>query len=223
MGNVFDVQTIAFTILGYPLSYLELVGTIMNLWSVWLVIRQHILNWPVGIIGVLLFLLLFYQIQLYSDTLEQVYYLVASLYGWWLWARAGQQREQPFVPYLSSRRVLGLVLLFTSILSVALGALMSQIHIFMPMFFAQPAAFPYLDALTTMMSFSAMWLMAQKRLECWVYWISVDIIGIGLYYVQGVRFIALLYVIFLIMASSGLISWLRARHAATRENLAPIA
>ncbi|MEI6180231.1 MAG: nicotinamide riboside transporter PnuC [Chloroflexales bacterium] len=210
MGNLLDVNTIACTVLGYPLSYLELVGTLFNLWSVWLVIRQQLLTWPVGIIGVLLFMLLFYQIRLYSDTLEQIYYLVASVYGWWLWARAKERSEQPFVPYLSKGPTLGLVLLLTSVLSVVTSELMSRVHLWLPVFFSQPAAFPFLDALTTVMSFSAMWLMAQKRLESWGYWICVDVIGIGLYYVQGVRFIALLYVVLLGLAINGLITWLRA-------------
>ncbi len=209
MGNLFDVHTIVLTVLGYPLSYIELVGTVFNLWSVWLVIRQHILNWPVGIVGVLLFLALFYQIQLYSDTLEQVYYLIASAYGWWLWARAENQKDHAFLPYISAYRTLGQVALLTLLLSISLGALMSRIHLILPGLFPQPAAFPYLDALTTVMSFSAMWLMAQKRLESWIYWIIVDVIGIGLYYVQGVRFIALLYVIFLALAINGLVIWLR--------------
>jgi len=52
-----------------------------------------------------------------------------------------------------------------------------------------------------------MWLMARKRTESWIYWIIVDVIGIGLYYIQGVRFIALLYVILLVMAAYGLRVW----------------
>ncbi len=216
MGNPFDVNTIAFTILGYPLSYIELVGTILYLWSVWLITRQKILTWPVGIVSVLLYMVLFYQIQLYSDTLEQAYYLVASVYGWWLWSSRGRQAEQAFAPYVSAPRTLGLVLLLTAVLSAALGGLMSRIHELQPALFPQPAAFPYLDSLTTIMSFSAMWLMAQKRLESWAYWIIVDMIGIGLYYVQGVRFISLLYVILLGLAINGLVSWLRsARQPAT--------
>ena len=222
MGNLLDVNTIACTILGYPLSYLELVGTLFNLWSVWLVIRQQLLTWPVGIIGVLLFMLLFYQIRLYSDTLEQIYYLVASVYGWWLWARAKERPEQPFVPYLSKGPTLGLVLLFTVVLSGATSELMSRVHLWLPMLFPQPAAFPFLDALTTVMSFSAMWLMAQKRLESWVYWICVDVIGIGLYYVQGVRFIALLYIVLLGLAINGLITWLRAARHPIPETVQPV-
>jgi nicotinamide mononucleotide transporter len=209
MGSFFDVTTIALTVLGYPLSYLELVGTLLYLWSVWLIARQNILTWPVGIVSVLLYLALFYQIRLYSDALEQVYYLVASVYGWWLWSSRGRQVEQAFAPYLSAPRTLGLVLLLTVVLAAALGGLMSRIHELLPALFPQPAAFPYLDVLTTIMSFSAMWLMAQKRLESWAYWIVVDVIGIGLYYVQEVRFIALLYVILLGLAVGGLMSWLR--------------
>lgn len=216
MGNPFDVTTIAFTVLGYPLSYIELVGTILYLWSVWLIARQNILTWPVGIASVLLYMALFYQIQLYSDALEQAYYLVASVYGWWLWGSRGRQAEQAFEPYVSAPRTMGLVLLLTVALSVALGGLMSRIHELLPALFPVPAAFPYLDAATTIMSFSAMWLMAQKRLESWAYWIIVDVIGIGLYYVQGVRFISLLYVILLGLAINGLVSWLRsARQPAT--------
>ena len=209
MGNPFDVTTIAFTVLDYPLSYIELVGTVLYLWSVWLIARQKILTWPVGIVSVLLYMTLFYQIRLYSDALEQAYYLVASTYGWWLWSSRDRREEQGFVPYVSKPRTLVLVLLFTAVLSAALGTLMTRVHELLPALFSQPAAFPYLDALTTIMSFSAMWLMAQKRLESWAYWIVVDVIGIGLYYVQGVRFISLLYVILLGLAISGLVSWLR--------------
>jgi nicotinamide mononucleotide transporter len=217
MGNPFDVNTIAFTILDYPLSYIELVGTVLYLWSVWLIARQRILTWPVGIVSVLLYMALFYQIQLYSDALEQGYYLVASAYGWWLWRREGRRADQPFVPYVSAPRTLGLVLVLTLALAAALGALMTQIHLLLPGLFPQPAAFPFLDALTTIMSFSAMWLMAQKRLESWAYWIIVDVIGIGLYYAQGVRFISLLYVVLLVIAINGLVGWLRSARRPAAE------
>lgn len=213
MGSLFDVNTVAFTVLDYPLSYLELTGTVLYLWSVWLIARQKLLTWPVGIASVLLYMLLFYQIRLYSDALEQVYYLGASAYGWWLWSSRGREDERAFAPYVSAPRTLGLVLLITLALAAGLGALVSRIHELLPALFPQPAAFPYLDALTTVMSFSAMWLMAQKRLESWAYWIIVDVIGIGLYYVQGVRFLSLLYVILLAMAINGLVGWLRARAA----------
>jgi nicotinamide mononucleotide transporter len=70
MTAFFCVETVFVTLFGYPMSYLELTGTVFNLWSVWLVARKNILTWPVGVVGVILFAILFYQIQLYSDLVE---------------------------------------------------------------------------------------------------------------------------------------------------------
>ena len=81
----FSVNTIAFTILGYSISWLELVGTIFNLVCVILAARRNIWNWPIGLIGVMLFGVLFYQINLYADVFEQVYYLITGISGWYLW------------------------------------------------------------------------------------------------------------------------------------------
>ena len=207
MLELFSVNNIAFTILGYPMSYIEFIGTVLYLWSVWLIAKKQMLTWPVGIVSVLLYMVLFYQIRLYSDTLEQVYYLGASVYGWWRWSasRRGSGKVGDF--RYSSRRTQILLLAVTIAVSFVVGAFMSRVHILFPALFPEKASFPYLDALTTIASFTAMWLLTQKRIENWYYWIAVDVIGIALYYVKGVRFIALLYVILLFMAINGLISW----------------
>jgi nicotinamide mononucleotide transporter len=196
--------------MGYPMSYIEFFGTLFNLWSVWLVAKNRISTWPVGIVGVLLFLVLFYQVRLYSDTFEQVYYLIASVYGWWLWASASDEETNETLPIkYSSPRVILLGIMATVAISIVMGRFVSQIHILFPVLFPEKASYPYLDALTTIMSFTAMLLLAQKRIESWIYWIIVDIIGIGLYYVKNVKFIALLYLIFLIMATNGLVLWIK--------------
>ncbi len=192
------------------MSYVELIGTIFTLWSVWLIAKRNILTWPVGIISVLLYLTLFYQIRLYSDALEQVYYLVISIYGWWRWNVSDIDRDKELKVRYITPRLWWISLLITSILSLALGKLMSNIHQILPAFFPEKASFPYLDAATTIMSFTAMALMTQKYLQSWYYWIVVDVIGIGLYYAKGVKFVALLYGILLIMAINGLLSWSRA-------------
>lgn len=207
MPNFLSVDTIAFTIIGYPMSYVELIGTILYLWSVWLISRRRVLTWPVGIVSVLLYMALFYQIRLYSDTLEQVYYLGASIYGWWVWNKSPKNDGQITDVIYSKKNTIFLWVAVTAIISVFTGFFMSRIHILLPANFPEAASFPYLDALTTIMSFSAMWLMAQKKTESWVYWIIVDVIGIGLYFVKDVKFISLLYVILLILAINGLRTW----------------
>jgi nicotinamide mononucleotide transporter len=193
--------------MGYPVSYIELAGTILYLWSVWLIAQRRMLTWPVGIVSVLLYMALFYQIRLYSDALEQVYYLGASLYGWWYWGRSQKKSSaNASVKYSSVREIAAWAALTLGV-SICVGLLMRRIHLFLPILFPAPASFPILDALTTVMSFTAMWLMARKRIESWAYWVVVDVIGIGVYYLQGVRFIALLYVLLLGLAIKGLRSW----------------
>ena len=207
--NLLSIDTIAFTFLGYPMSYLELVGTVLYLWSVWLIARRNILTWPIGIVSVLLYLLLFYQIQLYADAIEQVYYLAASFYGWWYWQRSVSESGKTAGMRFSSREKILKTLGLTLVLSLLTGWLIGNIHNILPRLFPEPASFPFLDALTTVMSFVAMWLMARKRTESWFYWIIVNVIGIGLYYVKDVRLVSLLYVILLGLAFRGLHEWRR--------------
>ena len=209
MSRIFSVHTVFLVILGYPMSYIEFVGTLFYLWSVWLITKKNMLTWPVGIVSVLLYMALFYQIRLYSDALEQAYYLGACLYGWWYWSKAGRRGKTVADVTFSPRRAIIAWVFITAILSVLLGAFMSRVHIWMPAFFPEPASYPYLDALTTVMSFVAMWLMARKHTESWIYWIIVDVIGIWLYYAKEVRFISLLYAILLVLATRGLIAWTR--------------
>lgn len=210
MMHLFSVEAIAFTILGYPMSYIELVGTLFYLWSVWLISQRRILTWPIGIISVVLYMALFYQIHLYSDALEQVYYLAASAYGWWYWVRSPQTSGTILAVRFSPFRWIGVGVVVSSLLSLLLGALISRIHLIVPAWFPEPASFPYLDAWTTVMSFTAMGLMARQRIESWLYWILVDAIGIGLYYVKDVKFVSLLYVMLLGLAIRGFITWVKA-------------
>jgi len=210
MIRLLSVDTVFFAILGYPMSYIEFAGTVLYLLSVWLIARRNVLTWPVGIVSVVLYMMLFYQIRLYSDALEQIYYLGACAYGWWYWSKgAPDTRIIADVDFSPPRAVIRWIVL-TAALSAALGGAMGRVHVWMPGIFPEPASYPFLDALTTVMSFVAMWLMARKHIESWVYWIVVDVIGIWLYFVKDVKFISLLYVILLGLAVNGLMDWRRA-------------
>lgn len=206
--HFFNINNVFFVFLGYEMSYLEFFGTILNIASVYLVAKNKIWTWPIGNIAVILFAILFFQIQLYSDFFEQIYFLITGFYGWWVWAQKGKEKAKMPVSYSSKKSKLvyiGIIAIGT----ILMGCSVSNIHLWWPSLFAIAASFPYLDAFTTVMSFAATILMAHKKIECWYLWILVDIIGIGLYSVKGVMFIALLYVIFLIIASNGLVQWRR--------------
>jgi hypothetical protein len=126
MKNLFSVNNVAFTVFGYPLSYIELVGTVFYLWSVWLIARRRIWTWPIGIVAVILYMLIFYQIRLYSDALEQVYYLVASVYGWWHWLHSPREGGTIVDVGFSNTNAILLWLIVSVVLGIGLGAFMSR-------------------------------------------------------------------------------------------------
>ena len=212
MINLLSIDTTLFTLWGYQMSYLEFFGTILNLWCVYWTAKRKIACWPIGIVAVVLFMILFYQIQLYSDMIEQAYFLFTGFYGWWMWSSLANKKKKDAKKVKIGYQTLKTNLIYLAIIiagTIGLGYFMSNIHLYVPQYFTVPASYPYLDAFTTVMSFAAMIIMAKKKIECWYLWILVDIIGINLYFVKDVKFIALEYLIFLILATKGLISWRR--------------
>ena len=145
----FSVNTIAFEILGYPISWLELVGTIFNFVCVVLAARRNIWNWPVGLVGVVLFGILFCQINLYADVFEQVYYLITGITGWYLWSQVGKRDKdtETTVRITTNTQLQNLYwLVGIAATSVFTGWLTSNLHLWAPTFFPEPASLPYLDA-----------------------------------------------------------------------------
>jgi len=205
MLEYFDIEKIFFTIIGYPMSYVEFFGTIMGLVCVWLAAKSNILTWPTGIVNVICFFIIFYQINLYSDMFLQVYFLGMSIYGWIYWKK--NDPDEKLVTELTPRyRMLGIISMVFFIL--ILGYFMSGIHEVFPDYFKEPAAYPYPDAFTTVLSIYASYLMVKKKWESWVLWIIVDVVCVFLYYLKGMKFISLEYFIFLGIASYGLYKWL---------------
>ncbi|MEK7227988.1 MAG: nicotinamide riboside transporter PnuC [Patescibacteria group bacterium] len=190
------------------MSYIEFFGTILNIWCVWLVAKNRILNWPVGIIATTLFGILFLQINLYADFFEQIYFFITGFWGWWVWAKAKglpQSSQKPILRINTRSRPWWVLTIVLG--TIILGYLTSNLNIYLPQFFNDPASFPYLDSFTTILSFVATILLVRKELEAWYLWILVDIIGIGLYWAKGVHLISILYCVFLILAIKGLLNW----------------
>lgn len=212
ISNFLSVDTIFFTFINYPMSYLEFFGTIFTGWSVFLAAKNKILTWPVGLVGILLYGFLFYQIHLYSDLLEQAYYFVTTFCGWYLWLKPKRltdtdtDNQELKVRTLNQNAYLGYAFVIL-ILTFLLGLFMSNIHLLLPVYFPVAASFAYLDSFTTILSFAATILLVQRKIENWHLWIVVDIIGIWLYYQKGVSFLSLLYLAFLINAFYGLGKW----------------
>lgn len=212
----FDMDTIFFTFYGYPMSYLEFFGTVFTVLCVWFTTRAKVISWPLGIIGTTLYLFLFYQIRLYSDLLEQTYFLISGFIGWWVWYRVGthgrSEAAAATVGWNSTRTNIAYAL-GVALCTVMLTWVISHVHLWLPGLFSQPADFPLLDSFTTVLSFAAQWLLVRKKIESWVLWMLVDVIAIGLYWFKDVRFISLEYVLFLFLAAMGFWKWIKMNRA----------
>lgn len=207
--NLFSVDHIAFTLAGYPFSYVELIGTVAGFISVYYAARGHVLTWPTGVVNEIFFFCLFYQVQLYADMFLQVYFLVVTLYGWYYWQQPHSVRP---VKTLSPayRGLYGVALIVGSLLW---GYLSSHLTAWWPGYFPTPAAYPYGDGFTTMASMLATILLARKRIETWLLWIATDVVCIVLYTLKGIHLVAFEYVLFLGMASYGGWHWKRTGYA----------
>jgi nicotinamide mononucleotide transporter len=208
--DFFSVEAIFLSIGNYPLSYIEFFGTILYFASVFLISRKNIFTWPIGILSVILYGILFYQIRLYSDMLEQAYYLVISIVGWITW-KNNMVKNQPVETAWSSKAGI-LASILTTIAGTALLSFFTfNFHIWFPEIFYEPASYPIIDALTTVMSFVAMYLTTVRKNEGWLYWIIVDILAIWLYWIKDVRFISIQYIFLLGMALYGFTYWINGR------------
>lgn len=83
------LQQPLFTVLDTPVSWTEVLGFGSGALCVWLVARQHLANWPIGIANNLFFVLLFTQAGLYADAGLQIVFITLAVYGWWTWTHGG--------------------------------------------------------------------------------------------------------------------------------------
>lgn len=210
--NFFDINHIFFTVLEYPMSYLEFFGVLTGLIAVWLSAKANIWSWPIGIVNVVLSFFLYYQVQLYPDMFLQVFFLVTNIIGWWRWAnpKAGEEdhKDELRVSYMGWKQFM-----FIGLVSIAgtfvLGSMASHLHEWLPEIFPKPSAFPYIDSFITVMSVVTTFFMIQKKIESWIIWIIVDAIATYLYFVKGVKFYSVEYLVFTMLAGFGLWNWIR--------------
>ncbi|MGE0755442.1 MAG: nicotinamide riboside transporter PnuC [Pirellulaceae bacterium] len=175
---------------------LEHIAALLGLMCVTLTVYQHVFCWPTGLAMVVLYFFVFYDAQLYSDMLLQGIYVPLQLYGWYAWCRGGPQGTELHVHRLPVKHAWGWAVV-CGVSTAGLGAVTLQYR----------AAFPFLDAFTTIASLIAQWLMGRKILESWLVWIAVDIVSIGIYSAKELYFTAVLYTLFLLLAGWGFVQW----------------
>lgn len=180
-------------------NYIELLAMALGLVSIILQIRQNLWLWPVNIVMVSLYIIVFIDAKLYADMSLQVYYLVMSIYGWIYWIFGGRRNQANSVPVTRTRRkfwpflALASVVFFLIIRFVLINYTDSDI--------------PNWDAFTTALSFVATWMLARKLIEHWIIWIVVDFVSVGMYIYKGLYPTTFLFIVLTILAFKGYFAW----------------
>ena len=147
-----------------------------------------------------------------SDMFLQVFFFATNVIGWWRWAnpRKGEEnhKHELKVSYAPTKQLIALSTVGL-VGTAMMGAFASRLHEIIPSVFSKPSAFPYLDSFVTVMSIITTFLMIEKKVECWILWIVIDVVATGMYFAKGIKFLGLEYLAFCFIAAFGLWNWIR--------------
>tara|TARA_B100001093_G_scaffold166162_2_gene158733 strand:+ start:325 stop:954 length:630 start_codon:yes stop_codon:yes gene_type:complete len=177
---------------------LEMFAVLFGLLSVWFSKNNNILVYPTGMISTSIFVYLLYKWFLLGDMIINAYFFFMSIYGWFIWSRKKNNVFTPISNLNYNEIKTSVCIFFTSLLTVYL------VYIYFDKWNSFTA---YIDNLTTAIFFVGMWLMANRKIENWLFWILGDIISVPLYFYKGLTFTSLQYLIFTFIAISGYYSW----------------
>ena len=177
---------------------IEATAVLFGLLSVYFARRVKIAVYPTGIISTALYIYICLNAKLYADMGINAYFMVMSIYGWYIWSEM-KPKDTVERPILRLRRdayaptLLALIGIFGVLVFVLVRFTDSDV--------------PYVDAFTTSLFVVGMYFMAKKIMEHWWLWIVGDLISVPLYMYKGLGLTSFQYAVFLIIAIQGLREW----------------
>ncbi len=177
---------------------LEIIAVFFGFLSVWFSKNNNILVFPTGMFNTSIFVYLLLKWSLLGDMIINAYYFIMSIYGWYFWLKGTNNTVSP-ISKVSNSDIRIVVLLF-----ISSSVFVSLVYTF---FDKWETIVSYIDILTTAIFFAAMWLMAKRKVESWIFWIVGNIISVPLYLHKGLAFTSIQYFIFTIIAIAGYIKW----------------
>jgi nicotinamide mononucleotide transporter len=181
----------------YQTSSTEWLVFITALVYVLLAAIENVWCWLFGILASVLSVYLCYTGSLFLESGLQVFYVVMGIYGWYQWLQGS--KEKTAITIVSFSLLKNMPLFFIGcIIWLLLGILSSKYS---------SQAMPYLDGFITAFSIVATWMTAKKIIENWLYWIVIDALAIVLYASRDFYLMALLYIIYTLIALAGYLKW----------------
>ena len=199
MNEIIDFLFSQYSLYSESFIFLESFAVGMNIISVVYAKQNNILVYPTGLIGTGIFVYILFNFSLLGDMIINGYFFFMSIYGWYYWSRKKDEEFINNVSRLEKKEYIQLIYL-------ALGSLIFIYFVYVQ-FDKWNSWTAYVDNITTAIFFVAMWLMARRKIESWIFWIIGDLITVPLYFYKGLTISSLQYIIFTVLAILGYISW----------------
>ena len=178
---------------------LEFIAFVFGILSVWFAKKENIWVYPTGLIATIITTYLLYIAGYLGDMMINGYFTIMSIYGWYNWARKGNETDILAITRTDNReKIIGIILFFITIF-VVFG-----IYNF---FDYEIRKDNYIDIFASGIFFTGMWYMAKKKIENWTLWILGDLIVTPLYAYRGLGMLSLQYLIFTMLAISAYLEW----------------
>jgi nicotinamide mononucleotide transporter len=178
---------------------LEIAANAVNAVSILLAARNSVHTWWTGIVGCVLFGIVFFLSRLYADTLLQLFFIGTSAVGWWQWLLGGDHRKG--LPITREPW-------FRIVLAVFAAILVGAGYGYVLWRFTDAFA-PFVDALILTLSVAAQLLLMNRKYESWWFWLTVNTLSVALFCVRGLWITAGLYTAFWINSVVALLRWRR--------------
>ena len=210
--EIFNINHTLFTLLGYNVCLLELVGVLLGICSVYLATRGKAINFLIGIVGMTFLTFFFYQSGFYSNAILQIILICFCAFGYYNWTKPkkdGEKTEKKITTLTAPQRVLLIVGILTFV-----GLWGSMMAFFKPDFLK--VIFPdvdlhfaviYADSFMLCAAVVAMYLRTQKKIENWFVFASSDTLGIIAFAITGKYFVLLMCTIYWLLDMKGIITW----------------
>jgi len=209
MDYFFSIKNILFTIGGQGVSLIEIIAVLSGLSCVYLATRAKVANFWIGYAYNIILFFLFYQKGLYSSMLVQPVSFAINFFGHYRWTHPKKEEENSMHQLkislmTNSKRVYFVVQII--VLAIIWGTALTYLDNIWPGIFKE-ARTPYLDAFITITILTAQYLSAQKKLECWAAWFTVNVTNISLYVLAGLVFMPIVSAAYLVLAFFGFSMW----------------
>ena len=199
MDEILDIFFSPYKEYSFLNIFLESIGIFFGFLSVWFSKQNNVLVYPTGMISTSIFVYLLYSWDLIGDMLINGYYFIISMYGWFYWSQTKNGETLNKIAIMNKSDKITVIILF-------IFALIFVFYIYI-LFDKLNSIIAIVDTITTAIFFSAMWLMAKRKLENWIFWIIGDILSIPLYFYKGLVLTSFQYLVFTLIAVVGYYSW----------------